>query len=259
MRRFELSADDAQEEIEAETVNEAKAHARDWVNEGDYGDRKETSWTDCYIQEVCLAEHGTDEDGDAIDCDCDLYDGRITVEIEPEEPECSYAGGHKWKDHESGVQGHGAGVIYTEFCAHCGCGKHVDTWAQRPDTGQQGLASVSYEEHEFDCELKCDCDCGCDELSETTNDNGDRVCETCADGFVDSDGDFICGSTFDGRTCHVCDCKIKWGPIMTGPSGSGSPNHKYGSCDCGDHAWLDEHRGNWGCYSFSREPAEAED
>ena len=43
-----------------------------------------------------------------------------------------------------GVWGHGGGVVYHEVCAHCGALKTVDTWAQNPENGVQGLTSVRY-------------------------------------------------------------------------------------------------------------------
>jgi hypothetical protein len=43
-----------------------------------------------------------------------------------------------------GVQGHGGGVTIHRVCAHCGCLRIYDSWAQRRDTGEQGLASTSY-------------------------------------------------------------------------------------------------------------------
>ena len=42
------------------------------------------------------------------------------------------------------MQGHGGGVIIREVCAHCGAYQVTDTWAERSDTGEQGLRSVKY-------------------------------------------------------------------------------------------------------------------
>jgi hypothetical protein len=42
--------------------------------------------------------------------------------------------------------GHGGGVIIREVCAHCGKYRVTDTWAQRMDTGAQGLEAVEYRE-----------------------------------------------------------------------------------------------------------------
>lgn len=41
---------------------------------------------------------------------------------------------------------HGGGVVVREVCAVCGCYRETDSWAQRPDTGEQGLKSIAYEE-----------------------------------------------------------------------------------------------------------------
>lgn len=79
---------------------------------------------------------------------------RITITIEPDEPECS-ADAHDWKTPHSvlggikenpGVWGNGGGVIAREVCAHCGRYRETNTWAQRRDTGEQGLTEVKYED-----------------------------------------------------------------------------------------------------------------
>lgn len=105
---------------------------------GDYGEVTETLWTD--IHAVC------DES--------DEHES-VTVAIEPDAPCCAEPGqAHDWQSpHEvlggleesPGVQGHGGGVIIREACAHCGAYRITDTWAQRMDTGEQGLTSVAYE------------------------------------------------------------------------------------------------------------------
>lgn len=66
-----------------------------------------------------------------------------TVTLDPEEPTCSSYDGHSWRDGQP--RGHGGGVIYTDTCHHCGLRRTTDTWAQRRDTGEQGLVSTSYE------------------------------------------------------------------------------------------------------------------
>jgi len=35
-------------------------------------------------------------------------------------------------------------VRYREVCAHCGAYRDTDTWAQDPETGEQGLTSITY-------------------------------------------------------------------------------------------------------------------
>lgn len=73
--------------------------------------------------------------------------------LEQPEPECTHADGHDWQSpielvggvaENPGVHGHGGGVIITECCMHCGCRRVTDTWAQRRDTGEQGLREVTY-------------------------------------------------------------------------------------------------------------------
>lgn len=75
-----------------------------------------------------------------------------TVTLHPPEPMCSEAE-HDWQspievvggcEQSPGIQGHGGGIISREVCAHCGRYRITDTWAQRPDTGEQGLESVAY-------------------------------------------------------------------------------------------------------------------
>lgn len=76
-----------------------------------------------------------------------------TATLHPIEPECD-DGEHKWESpveivggikENPGVWGHGGGVRIQEVCLKCGCGKLTDTWAQRLDTGEQGLRSITYD------------------------------------------------------------------------------------------------------------------
>jgi hypothetical protein len=80
---------------------------------------------------------------------------RITITLDAEEPECKDGEDHDWRSPYSvlggikenpGVWGHGGGVAIKEVCAHCGKYKITDTWAQRSDTGEQGLRSERYED-----------------------------------------------------------------------------------------------------------------
>jgi hypothetical protein len=79
---------------------------------------------------------------------------RIVVPVDPEEPDCP-GGEHEWCSpievvggmaENPGVWGHGAGVVVREVCRNCGTYRITDTWAQDPDTGEQGLTAVWYEE-----------------------------------------------------------------------------------------------------------------
>jgi hypothetical protein len=99
--------------------------------------------------------HGIDLYGDLAD---DKHIDTITTAIDPDAPDCDDPRGHNWKaPHElvggiednPGVWGSGGGVKIHEVCVRCGCGKLTDTWAQRPDTGEQGLDSVAYTKDEY--------------------------------------------------------------------------------------------------------------
>jgi hypothetical protein len=103
-----------------------KKAARELVQAGDYGKLESTCWVDARI-----TARGVD------------YELR-SIAVDPGEPECDSEHEHDW--HETGVQGHGGGVMVYETCRHCGVERVTDTWAQRPDTGEQGLLSISYEQ-----------------------------------------------------------------------------------------------------------------
>ena len=106
-----------------------------------------TQWVDLYIFEL-------DDDGKIIDDS----EEKATVTADPIEPPCTGSNEHDWQAPHSivggikenpGVWGHGGGVRINEVCLRCRCGKTTDTWDQRPDTGEQGLLSVSYEEDRY--------------------------------------------------------------------------------------------------------------
>lgn len=124
--------------------------ARRYVDTGDWGEVDSTEWIDVYTY-----QKGCDADGD------EVMIGRVshTVALHPEEPDCSAGDEHDWQSpHEvvggiedsPGVWGHCGGVIIRTVCAHCGMYRIVDTWAQRPDTGEEGLESVRYEDPDED-------------------------------------------------------------------------------------------------------------
>lgn len=130
-------ADDGNAEIHIPDADSGEDAARQYVEGGDWGDeRTRTDWVDVWAWRRALVL----DDGQVITIDLDQ--ARHTIEIEPEEPECEHADGHDW--HEWRVCGHGGGVIIKEVCAHCARYRIHDTWAQRPDTGEQGLESVEY-------------------------------------------------------------------------------------------------------------------
>ena len=123
--KYTLSDGDSEFEIEAADNRDADLAARIWLRCGDYLDPEtpKTTWIDCRIS-------GNDEEW------------TITVQLDPPEPEC--VGEHSWKEVPGSVRGHGGGVKLTEFCKRCGVYRHIDTWAQRPDTGEEGFETVWY-------------------------------------------------------------------------------------------------------------------
>jgi hypothetical protein len=135
---------------EAASLEAALEIARDNVDASNYEASESTLWIDVSVREICSTLHDND------DCDCDLEKGSSTVQCDPAEPDCedddaSYPL-HSWSspswlggcDSNPGVWGHGGGCIIHEVCQHCGLTRITDTWAQRPDTGEQGLTSVEY-------------------------------------------------------------------------------------------------------------------
>ncbi len=116
------------ETIQASSVEAALSIARDNVDSGNYGDVDETIWVD--VQVRC---EETDEEG------------ADTVTLQPDEPACT-EDEHDWQ--QVRVRGNAGGVIVTERCAHCEHERVTNTWAQRRDTGEQGLTSVSYTDTE---------------------------------------------------------------------------------------------------------------
>jgi len=129
-------------EIPAASAEEA---AQEYVDGGGWGDVdvSVTTWVNVYVREA-----GGDADADA---DAE----RIKIQINPDEPPCVSSTGHAWESpidivggckESPGVQGHGGGVTIHEVCSACGTHRHIDTWAQDPETGEQGLTSISYED-----------------------------------------------------------------------------------------------------------------
>lgn len=126
------------ETVESPSAEEALEEARSNVDRSNYPDLEGTIWIDVSVR---CKETG-EEDSDTVAC-------------EAEEPECtSDATEHNWQsphdivggiEENPGVWGHGGGVIILEVCIQCGCERTTDTWAQNPETGEQGLTSVSYE------------------------------------------------------------------------------------------------------------------
>lgn len=138
--RYTLRSDGADLEITAEDLADARRQARDWIRDGSYDEISSTIWVDCDIM----------QGGEVV--------ATVTEAMDPVEPECSDETGHDWRAphhlvgglvENPGVHGHGGGVVSVEVCILCGCKRTCDSWAQRPDTGEQGLNSVEYEEGAF--------------------------------------------------------------------------------------------------------------
>ncbi len=122
--------------VEADDLDHALEIARGNVDADNYGEITETTWIDVMARHVLTGETARD-----------------TVQLDPPEPDCVDGQAHDWQSphdvvggltENPGVWGHGGGVQIVEVCAHCGGYRETDTWAQRPDTGEQGLESVSY-------------------------------------------------------------------------------------------------------------------
>ena len=137
-------ADDGNAEVEIEAGSGIEA-AQEYVDTGEWGDVTETTWIT-----VSVWRRGIDSDGDW----CQVERESHKIALEPEEPACIDGDGHDWQapleivggiKQNPGVWGHGGGVTIHEVCVRCGCGRTIDTWAQDPVDGQQGLRSVSYE------------------------------------------------------------------------------------------------------------------
>ncbi len=131
--------------VTASSPEEALEIARSNVDRGNYSESEGTLWIDVRV-----------------DCDETGEDASSTVTLDEREPDCeSDEGAHDWQspyallgglEENPGVWGNGGGVIIKEVCVRCGCQRTTDTWAQNPETGEQGLTSVSYEEEAFTAE-----------------------------------------------------------------------------------------------------------
>lgn len=136
-------ATDGNAEIEIE-ANSGLDAAREYVKGGDWGERDKTQSVTVYVWQL-------DDAGERIE------EERHKIALEPIEPGCT-GEEHDWQSPLSlvggikenpGVYGHGGGVTIHEVCMRCGCGKLIDTWAQDPEDGEQGLRSVEYRPDEF--------------------------------------------------------------------------------------------------------------
>jgi hypothetical protein len=123
------------------TLEGAIEEAHDWARKGYECDKGTTTWVDTGIRRDC------DED------ECE----NITTQIDPDEPACDEEQ-HDWQsphdivggsESNPGVRGHAGGVIVSEVCMLCGCGKTTNTFATRPDNGTRGYTTVEYQVDQY--------------------------------------------------------------------------------------------------------------
>lgn len=111
--------------------------AREYVESGHWAEASSTFWVTVYSW-----PDGDKENGET-----------FTIRVDPKEPKCIGNRSHDWVSPHSvvggcrenpGVWGHGGGVVIMEICKHCARYRKTNTWDQNPDTGEQGLESVSF-------------------------------------------------------------------------------------------------------------------
>jgi hypothetical protein len=132
--------------IECESIQEAMDIAIKNVSRENY------DWEDgegCAFVDVSV--HELDDKGKRNG----IFDKDVIV-LQPREPECVDDSGHNWQNPLSivgghaenpGVFAHGAGMLILHCCMKCGAQKKVNTWATRPDTGEQGMVSIHYKKN----------------------------------------------------------------------------------------------------------------
>lgn len=124
--RYTCTDGNADVVIDAGSAREA---AEEYVTDGDWGDRSETSWVTVYCRP-------TDGDGDV---------ERVKIELPAEEPACAAGQSHDWQEAVS-ARGSGGGVLVQDACRHCSLQRYTDTWATDPTDGEGGLTHVSYQD-----------------------------------------------------------------------------------------------------------------
>lgn len=148
-------ADDGNASVEYPYASTRHEAAREYAEAFSAGES--TRWVVIYTWRVAI---GTLSDGREV-YGTYLHDSS-RIEIEPEQPGCVEGEEHDWQSpyeilggskENPGVWGHGAGVFIHEVCMRCGCERVTDTWAQDPDTGEQGLCSVRYEPGKYADEI----------------------------------------------------------------------------------------------------------
>lgn len=118
-------------ETEALAVADARSIIRsNW----DRPDMDETTyWVDALIIETFI-----DEDGDEAETE-----GRISVKLDPIEPDCESGEEHDWTDGKV-YSSQGCGLTWTDVCKCCGLHRSTDTGHQRRDNGEQHLTAIWY-------------------------------------------------------------------------------------------------------------------
>lgn len=146
-----IFADDGNAEVEYLGMT-AKEAAKEYVETGSW-EHDSTIWI-----RVRTYRNGVNSEGTIVEVDTEWH----TITLDVPEPSCTDDGEHVWHAPYSllgglrenpGVWGNGGGAIIKEICRCCGCERITDTWAQNPETGEQGLTSVAYKEGEHAAEM----------------------------------------------------------------------------------------------------------
>ncbi len=94
----------------------------------DFDEYGQTLWVDARIVETIDGEETSVRE--------------ITIQLDPDEPDCDDPKGHAWND--AGPYGCGGGVRFEGRCPFCDWVRHHKTWAQRPDNGTEGYTTTEY-------------------------------------------------------------------------------------------------------------------
>lgn len=151
-------AGDAEGDVDYPNATSGEEAAQEYCAEGEWDERTVTGWVDVWAWRpgLLLVRCGEDGEDERPEWSVEhVVVGReqCTVTLEPEEPECT-GEEHDWQSpvqlvggcrSNPGVFGRGGGMCIDEVCVVCGCLRTTDTWAQRHDTGEQGLRSVRYD------------------------------------------------------------------------------------------------------------------
>jgi hypothetical protein len=157
--------DDQPELLHAGAIEEVRQRAEAYGR--DYGiDSEDLADGSIYVDVRVYQHAGACADPDAHYDECGEYlehDGEhfalletVVVAHHQAEPACP-GGEHEWANplevvggipENPGVSGNGGGVTIREVCMRCGCERRTDTWAQRRDTGEQGLTETTYQPNE---------------------------------------------------------------------------------------------------------------